>query len=100
MKLIGPIRQFDVKHRLFSMIVGNRVMYFYLQRNLMKKYSKYLAEGRYVTVIVGEDFKIMKNLKVYRVDHFLKIYKQNHRKQFFKWQCAQKVYCYCQRLSG
>lgn len=89
MKLIGPIKQFNVKHRVFSMVVGNKVMYFYLQRNLMKKYSKYLAEGRYVTVVVAEDFKIMRNIKVHRVDHFLKIYKQNHRKQFVYYDMYQ-----------
>ena len=81
MKLVGPIKQFDTDNRLFSMIIGNRVKYFYLQRNLMKKYSKYLYEGRFVTLEVGDDSKIVNNYKAYRVDHFLKIYKQTHREQ-------------------
>lgn len=81
MRVTGPIRQFDIKNKVFSVLIQNRIYYFYLQRNLMKSYSKYLYEGRYVTFEAGEDFKLIQKVKCYRVDHFLKIYKQRHRKQ-------------------
>lgn len=81
MKITGPIRQFDIKNKVFSVLVQNKVYYFYLQRNLMKNFSKYLFEERYVTFVAGEDYKTIQNTKCYRVDHFLKIYKQRHRKR-------------------
>ena len=81
MKVTGPIRQFDIKNKVFTVLIQNRIYYFYLQRNLMKKYSKYLFEGRYITFEAGEDFKIIHNVKCFRVDHFLRIYGQRHRKQ-------------------
>lgn len=80
MRVTGPIRQFDIKNRVFTVLINHKIHYFYLQRNLMKKYSKYLFEGRYLTFEAGDDFKIIQKVKCFRVDHFLKIYKLRHRK--------------------
>jgi len=79
--ITGPIKNIYPKKRIISLLVQDKVVYFYLQRNLMKKFSRYLIKGRFISFEAFEEVKVMHKLKTYQVDHFIKIIMQRHRKQ-------------------
>ncbi len=79
--ITGPIKKIYIKKRLISLQVENRVMYFYLQRNLMKRFGRYLVKGRFISFQASDDFRVIDKFKTYQVDHFIKIIMQRHRKQ-------------------
>ena len=50
MRLItGKIREIDYEKRLFTLLVDNRIEYFYLSRSQMKKYEAYLKPDLFVS---------------------------------------------------
>ncbi|XMB87038.1 exonuclease domain-containing protein [Mycoplasmatota bacterium WC44] len=81
MVISGPIKKVNLKRRIISLQVQDKVMYFYLQRNLMKKFSRYLVKGRFVSFKANEEHKVIGRYKTYQIEHFIKIIMQRHRKQ-------------------
>ena len=55
--IYGKIRTVDEDQRIISLLRNNKIEYFYLSRNQMKRYSPYLSAGLYVY------FKCTKNKK-------------------------------------
>ncbi|QVK20429.1 hypothetical protein KHQ82_08860 [Mycoplasmatota bacterium] len=79
--ITGPIKKIYTKKRIISLQVQNKVMYFYLQRNLMKRFGRYLVKGRFISFKTSEESRIINKYKVHQVEHFIKIIMQRHRKQ-------------------
>lgn len=77
----GPIKKIYVKKRMISLLVQNKVVYFYLQRNLMKRFGRYLVKGRFVSFKISDESRIIGKYKTYQVEHFIKIIMQRQRKQ-------------------
>ena len=60
--IYGKIRTVDEDQRIISLLRNNKIEYFYLSRNQMKRYSPYLSSGLYVYLDV---LKIRKNIIIY-----------------------------------
>ena len=57
----------------FTVIKDNRKLYFYLQKNLVKKFHKYLTKGAYVVIDYDDVLVRRKNVCVRKVNHFVAI---------------------------
>ena len=57
----------------FTVIKNNRKLYFYLQKNLVKKFHKYLTKGAYVVIDYDDVLVRKKHVCVYKVNHFVAI---------------------------
>lgn len=57
----------------FTIKRNNKLMYFYLQRNLVKKFSKYLQSGVFLDLEVEEKKSNHKGISCYSVTHFNEI---------------------------
>lgn len=78
---VGSIYACDIDSRYFSMIIENKLVYFYLQNSLIKKFKKYLNPGRFVSFEYDETIKVINKRKCYHVEHFIKIIRQKYRNQ-------------------
>ncbi len=79
--VIGSIRNIHFDCRIISIRIKNRVEYFYLQGSLVKKFSKYLIRGRFVTFKVTDEHKTINKLKALKIDSFTKITMQRYREK-------------------
>lgn len=70
----GRVRSFDEENRIISLYVKDRVKYFYMQRSLLNRISKYIDYNRFFqfTVTTDEE-RIYRNHKVKTVDYIVKI---------------------------
>jgi sporulation inhibitor KapD len=57
----------------FTVIHNNRKMYFYLQKNLIKKFYKYISPGAYVVIDYDSEPVKKKYVCAYKVNHFIAI---------------------------
>lgn len=57
----------------FTVIKDNRKLYFYLQKNLVKKFYKYLTKGAYVVIDYDDVLIRKKHFCVRKVNHFVAI---------------------------
>ena len=57
----------------FTVIKDNRKLYFYLQKNLVKKFYKYLTKGEYVVIDYDDVLIRKKHFCVRKVNHFVAI---------------------------
>ena len=57
----------------FTVIHNNRKMYFYLQKNLIKKFYKYLTAGAYVVIDYDTEPVKRKYVCAYKINHFVAI---------------------------
>lgn len=73
MIVAGRIRHMNIEKKIFTMLVKRRVVSFYLQNNLFKKFHNYLYVGRFVHFVYDEKQRIVDKKKVYTVKHFKKI---------------------------
>lgn len=74
---------YSIENECFITILYNQQkQYFYLQRNLIKKFMKYLQPGRIVSFSCSDEPEIHKGIKAYRIDYFLKIAVHTKRKTY------------------
>lgn len=78
--IYGVIRGISLSKRIFTVLVGRRIMYFYLTRHQQKKFSDYLQLGLFVSFNCSDNPKIQQNHKVYEVYNFIKLFKRVGRK--------------------
>ncbi len=76
----GEILQFDEEERLLALKYKNRVNTYYIQRSLLNKISKYLVIGRFIQFTTFNETRMYKNIKVYTIEHILKIQAIRYRK--------------------
>lgn len=77
----GRIRSFDEENRIISMYVKDRVRYFYIQRSLLNRISKYIDFNRFFQFTLTDDEeRIYRNHKVNTVDYIVKIMEIRYRK--------------------
>ena len=71
--IYGKIRSVDEKNRLISILIKNKIEYFYLSRTQMKKYNPYLSEGLYVYFRCTDHKKIHHHVTCYDITSFIKV---------------------------
>ena len=76
----GIIRGISLSRRIFTVLVGRRIMYFYLTKSQQKKFSDYLQLGLFVSFNCSDNAKIQHRFKVYEVYNFIKLFKRAGRK--------------------
>jgi sporulation inhibitor KapD len=77
----GRVRSFDEENRIISMYVKDRVKYFYIQRSLLNRVSKYIDYNRFFQfTVTNDEQRIYRNHKVKTVDYIIKIMEIRYRK--------------------
>lgn len=76
----GVIRAISLSKRIFTVLVGRKIMYFYLTRSQQKKFSDYLQLGLFVSFNCSQNAKVQHRHKVYEVYNFIKLFKRAGRK--------------------
>ena len=80
MKLTALIYSVE-KESFFTVIINKRKVYFYLQKNLIKKFMKYLEKGTYVTIDYDDNIAKHKGICSYTVNHFIEISKPKYKQK-------------------
>ena len=80
MKLTALIYSVE-KESFFTVILNRRKVYFYLQKNLIKKFMKYLEKGTYVTIDYDNTLAKHKGIASYTVNHFIEISKPKYKQK-------------------
>ena len=80
--IYGRIRSVDEKNRLISILIKNKIEYFYLSRTQMKRYNPYLSEGLYVYFRCTDHKKIHHHVTCYDITSFIKMARRTKRKLF------------------
>ena len=79
MRIWGVIKENDiVSDSIFSLTQKGQKQYFYLRKNMVKKYAKYLKPGVIVNFIVTEEKENHHELSCYPIDEFISIKKKKH----------------------
>lgn len=76
----GRILSYDEENRIISMVVKDRIRYFYLQRSLLNKISKYIELSRFIQFTITDEDRIYRRHKVSTVDYIVKIMEIRYRK--------------------
>ena len=76
----GRIFYIDEEERIIGMKVKDRQSFFYLQRALFNKISKYLEITRFIQFVIEDEPRMYRKTKVYTVDYILKIMAIRYRK--------------------
>jgi len=78
--IAGRIRTYDEENRIISILVADRIRYFYLQRSLLNKISKYIEISRFIQFTITDEDRIYRRHKVSTVDYIIKIMEIRYRK--------------------
>ena len=65
----------------FTVIKDNRKVYFYMQKNLVKKFHKYLTKGACVDIDYDGELVRRRDFCVYKINHFISISIPKDRKK-------------------
>lgn len=76
----GRIRTYNEEDRIISMFVADRIRYFYLQRSLLNKISKYIELSRFIQFTITDEQRLYRKHKVSTVDYIIKIVEIRYRK--------------------
>lgn len=77
--IYGKIREVDYDNRIFSILRKNRIEYFYLSRNQMKRYSSYLYAGLFVYFRSSDLKKHHHHYLCYDVISFIKMMRKTRK---------------------
>jgi len=85
MRVWGVIKKNDiVDDSIFSLEKSGQKQYFYLRKNMVKKYAKYLKEGVIVNFIAANEKETHHELSCYPIEEFIKIKKKKkHNVEIF-----------------
>lgn len=91
--IYGVIRSVASNRRIFTVLVKNRVMYFYLSRSQEKRFSDYIQKGFFVSFNCSDKAKEYQQYKVYEIYNFIKLFKHvRHRSiVYFDIQMIKKT---------
>ncbi len=76
----GRILSYDEENRIISLRVADRIKYYYLQRSLLNKISKYIELYRFIQFTITDEERLYKKHKVSTVDYIVKIMQIRYRK--------------------
>ncbi|MCF7926774.1 MAG: hypothetical protein K9L74_04295 [Candidatus Izimaplasma sp.] len=76
----GRIRYIDNTNRIIGLKVGKRIKFYYMQRSLYRKMSRYLYKERFVQFTTKNQTTYYKHYKVKTIHHFTKIMALRYRK--------------------
>ena len=76
----GRILSYDEEDRIISLRVADRIRYFYIQRSLLNKISKYVQVSRFIQFTITDEERHYRNYKVSTVDYIIKIVHIRYRK--------------------
>lgn len=76
----GRILSYDEENRIITLHVSDKIRYFYIQRSLLNRISKYVRVNRFIQFAITEDQRIYRKHKVSTVDYIIKIMMIRHRK--------------------
>jgi len=76
----GRILTYDEENRIISIRFRDKIQYFYIQRSLLNRISKFIDIERFVQFTVTDEIRIYRNVKVQTVDYIIKIMEIRYRK--------------------
>ena len=76
----GRILSYNEENRIISLRVADRIKYYYLQRSLLNKISKYVELYRFIQFTVTDEERLYKKHKVNTIDYIVKIMQIRYRK--------------------
>lgn len=76
----GRILSYDEENRIISLHISDRITYFYIQRSLLNRISKYVEVNRFIQFTITDEERIYRRHKVYTVDYIIKIMQIRYRK--------------------
>ncbi|QMS84356.1 exonuclease domain-containing protein [Candidatus Xianfuyuplasma coldseepsis] len=76
----GRILTYDETLRIITIRCRDRIRYFYIQRSLLNRISKYIEINRFIQFTVTNEIRIYKRHKVHTIDYIVKIMEIRYRK--------------------
>ena len=76
----GRILTYDEENRIISLHVSDRIRYFYIQRSLLNRISKYIVINRFIQFTITKEERVYRKHKVSTVDYIIKIMQIRYRK--------------------
>ena len=70
MKIHGIIHQYDEDQRLLTIKQRRKMVYFYMQNQLIKEFDKFLAPGHFVGFVCDPEAKVRRGIKAHQIQHF------------------------------
>jgi len=76
----GRILTYDEENRIISIRFREHIRFYYIQRSLLNRISKFIDIDRFIQFTVTEESRIYHNVKVQTVDYIVKIMEIRYRK--------------------
>ncbi len=76
----GRILSYDEENRIISLHVSDKIRYFYIQRSLLNRISKYIEINRFIQFTITEEQRVYRRHKVSTVDYIIRIMQTRYRK--------------------
>lgn len=76
----GRILSYDEENRIITIHTSDRIRYFYIQRSLLNRISKYIELSRFIQFTITDEQRIYRKHKVRTVDYIIKIMQIRYRK--------------------
>jgi sporulation inhibitor KapD len=69
-KIHGIIHQYDEDQRVLTIKQRRKMVYFYMQNQLIKEFDKFLAPGHFVGFVCEQEAKVRRGIKAHQIHHF------------------------------
>ena len=76
----GRILSYDEENRIITLHTSDRIRYFYIQRSLLNRISKYIELSRFIQFTITDEERLYRKHKVSTVDYIIKIMQIRYRK--------------------
>lgn len=76
----GRILSYNEEDRIISLRIKDKISYYYLQRSLLNRISKYIELGRFIQFTITDEERLYRKHKVATVDYIIKIMEIRYRK--------------------
>lgn len=76
----GKILSYDEENRMISIHVSDKIRYFYIQRSLLNRISKYIEINRFIQFTITDETRLYRKHKVSTVDYIIRIMQIRYRK--------------------
>jgi sporulation inhibitor KapD len=76
----GRILSYDEENRIITIHISDRIRYFYIQRSLLNRISKYIEISRFIQFTITDEERLYRKHKVSTVDYIIKIMQIRYRK--------------------
>lgn len=76
----GRILTYDEENRIITLRVKHRVRFFYMQKSLLNRISKYVMSSRFIQFTITDEDRLYKKHKVSTIDYVTRIMEIRYRK--------------------